>query len=164
MSGRASVIGAGPNGLSAAIVLAQAGFAGGCIRSRAAAWRRGANAGADYSGLPPRFRFGGSSAGGRLTFFLTLPLASYGLEWIHSPSTFAHPFDDGTAITLERDLSANEAALGKDAQSLAPIDGAAGEKLAGSLGGSTASGPHFFTPPVVAGAVRPERSAFRKCV
>ena len=49
-------------------------------------------------------------------FFSSLPLANHGLEWIHSPSTLAHPFDDGTGITLERDFSANDAALGKDAK------------------------------------------------
>jgi phytoene dehydrogenase-like protein len=47
-------------------------------------------------------------------FFSSLPLADYGLEWIHSPSTLAHPFDDGTAITLDRDLTQTEAALGED--------------------------------------------------
>ncbi|HEX7962725.1 MAG TPA: NAD(P)/FAD-dependent oxidoreductase, partial [Terriglobales bacterium] len=47
-------------------------------------------------------------------FFSSLPLRDFGLEWIHSPSTLAHPFDDGTAVTLERDLLDAEAALGRD--------------------------------------------------
>ena len=47
-------------------------------------------------------------------FFQSLPLKDYGLEWIHSPAPLAHPLDDGTAVVLERDLSAAESALGPD--------------------------------------------------
>jgi phytoene dehydrogenase-like protein len=47
-------------------------------------------------------------------FFSSLPLAAHGLEWIHSPCPLAHPFDDGTAITLERDLRSMETVLGRD--------------------------------------------------
>src|SRR5262249_57200692 len=47
-------------------------------------------------------------------FFSSLPLQSYGLEWIHSPAPLAHPLDDGTAVILERDLCEAEAALGED--------------------------------------------------
>jgi phytoene dehydrogenase-like protein len=36
------------------------------------------------------------------------------LEWIHSPAPLAHPFDDGTAITLERDLREAESVLAPD--------------------------------------------------
>jgi phytoene dehydrogenase-like protein len=114
MSRRANVIGAGPNGLAAAIVFAQAGFQvdvfeaepqpGGAARTLAL--------------TIPGFLHDFGSAVHPLAvgspFFGSLPLASHGLEWIHSPSPLAHPFDDGTAVTLERDLSATEAALGKD--------------------------------------------------
>lgn len=47
-------------------------------------------------------------------FFSSLPLSKHGLEWIHSPCPLAHPFDDGTATTLERDLGEAESALGDD--------------------------------------------------
>jgi phytoene dehydrogenase-like protein len=47
-------------------------------------------------------------------FFSSLPLADFGLEWIHSPAPLAHPLDDGTAVVLERDLSTAESALGAD--------------------------------------------------
>src|SRR3982075_3946473 len=49
-------------------------------------------------------------------FFNSLPLQKYGFEWIHSPAPLAHPLDDGTAITLERDLRDAESALGRDGQ------------------------------------------------
>jgi phytoene dehydrogenase-like protein len=47
-------------------------------------------------------------------FFSSLPLQAHGLEWIHSPAPLAHPFDDGTAVTLERDLRAAESVLAPD--------------------------------------------------
>jgi phytoene dehydrogenase-like protein len=116
MSGRASVIGAGPNGLSAAIVLAQAGLQ---VEVFEAEPQPGGAARTLELTIPGFFHDFGSAvhplAAGS-PFFSSLPLANHGLEWIHSPSTFAHPFDDGTAITLERDFSANDAALGKDAK------------------------------------------------
>ena len=110
---KACVIGAGPNGLAAAIVLAQAGLEvelfeaeptiGGAVRTL------------DLT-LPGFHHDFGSAvhpmAAGS-PFFTSLPLADYGLEWIHPPAPLAHPFDDGTAIILERDLTAAEAALGE---------------------------------------------------
>jgi phytoene dehydrogenase-like protein len=45
-----------------------------------------------------------------------LPLGNHGLEWIHSPAPLAHPFDDGTAVVLERGLHKAESSLGKDAE------------------------------------------------
>jgi phytoene dehydrogenase-like protein len=47
-------------------------------------------------------------------FFTALPLADFGLEWINSPAALAHPFDDGTAVLLERDFAATESGLGED--------------------------------------------------
>jgi phytoene dehydrogenase-like protein len=46
--------------------------------------------------------------------FRELPLARYGLEWIHTPSLIAHPFDDGSVATLERTLDSAAAVLGDD--------------------------------------------------
>jgi phytoene dehydrogenase-like protein len=47
-------------------------------------------------------------------FFSSLPLAKYGLEWIHSPVVLAHPLDDGTAVTLHRDFAVTMGDLGRD--------------------------------------------------
>jgi phytoene dehydrogenase-like protein len=55
--------------------------------------------------------------------FESFDLAAHGLEWIHSPSVLAHPFDDGTAILLERSFAATARHLG--------ADGAAWERLLG---------------------------------
>jgi phytoene dehydrogenase-like protein len=55
-------------------------------------------------------------------FFRTLPLADFGLQWIHPPILMAHPFDDGTAVVLDRSTQAT-------AHSLGTPDGAAYRRL-----------------------------------
>jgi phytoene dehydrogenase-like protein len=117
MSRRGIVIGAGPNGLAAAIVLAQAGFQ---VDAFEAEPQPGGAARTLELTIPGFLHDFGSAVHPLAVgspFFGSLPLASHGLEWIHSPATVAHPFDDGTAVTLERELSATEAALGRDGKS-----------------------------------------------
>jgi len=111
---RACVIGSGPNGLAAAIVLAQAGL-------RVDVYEAEAEPGGATRTLPltlPGFLHDFGSAvhpfAAGSPFFSTLPLAEHGLEWIHGDATLAHPLDDGSAVVLERDLSATERALGED--------------------------------------------------
>lgn len=111
---RACVIGSGPNGLAAAIVLAQAGL-------RVEVFEAEAEPGGAARTLPltlPGFLhdFGAAvfpmAAGSPL--FKTLPLAEHGLEWIHGEAPLAHPLDDGTAVMLEREIGDAERALGED--------------------------------------------------
>jgi phytoene dehydrogenase-like protein len=112
----ACVVGSGPNGLAAAIVLAQAEFAVDVFEAEATAG--GATRSLQLT-LPGFWHDFGSAvhpmAAGS-PFFSTLPLADHGLEWIHSPATVAHPLDDGTAVVLERDIDAAASALGADGQ------------------------------------------------
>lgn len=110
----AVVIGAGPNGLAAAIALARAGRSV-LVREAQATLGGGART------LPltlPGFLHDPCSAVHPLAraspFFRELPLERRGLRWIDPPSPLAHPFDDGTAITLERSLEATSAQLGRD--------------------------------------------------
>lgn len=122
---RACVIGAGPNGLAAAIVLAQAGKR---VEVYEAESQPGGAARTMELTLPGyRHDFGSAvhplAAGS--PFFSTLPLEQHGLEWIHGPAPLAHPLDDGTAVMLERDLRDAEAAL--------ESDGHAWTKLVGPL-------------------------------
>jgi phytoene dehydrogenase-like protein len=115
------VIGAGPNGLAAAIVLAQAGLQVDVLEAQQ-------TPGGAVRTMPltlPGFQHDYGSAvyplGAGSPFFSSLPLADHGLEWIHSPAVLAHPLDDGTAVLLERDLGASRDSLG--------VDGAAWDKL-----------------------------------
>ncbi|MGC2658803.1 MAG: NAD(P)/FAD-dependent oxidoreductase, partial [Bryobacteraceae bacterium] len=54
-------------------------------------------------------------------FFARLPLESNGLRWIHPPAPMAHPFDDGSAVLVERDLAATAKQLGADGQAYADL-------------------------------------------
>ena len=117
MNGRApdvAVVGAGPNGLAAAIHLAEAGLG---VRVYEAATAVGGGTRTEALTLPgflhdvcatvvPLAR--GSP------FFERLPLASYGVEWVEPPVALAHPFDDGSVAILERSISSSAASLGPD--------------------------------------------------
>ena len=114
---RACVIGSGPNGLAAAIVLAQAGL-------RVEVFESAAEPGGATRTLPltlPGFVHDFGSAVHPLAagspFFTSLPLEEYGLEWVHGEASLAHPLDDGTAVTLHRELQAMTGELGSDAKS-----------------------------------------------
>lgn len=112
----AVVVGAGPNGLAAAITLAQAGKSvivfeakdtiGGGVRTKELTL--------------PGFRHDVCSAIHPLAlgspFFRTLPLADYGLEWIQPLAPLAHPLDNGTAVMLERSVEATAEGFGRDAK------------------------------------------------
>src|SRR5207245_11440909 len=114
MSHRACVIGAGPNGLAAAIVLADAGLQ--VVVFEAEPHPGGAARTLELT-IPGFFLDFGSAVHPLAVgspFFSSLPLRDRGLEWIHSPAALAHPLDDGTAVILERDLRDAESALGRD--------------------------------------------------
>ena len=48
--------------------------------------------------------------------FERYPLERHGLQWIHPDAPLAHPFDDGSAVVLERSLDATCAQLGPDGE------------------------------------------------
>ncbi|ATB29653.1 phytoene desaturase family protein [Melittangium boletus] len=112
----AVVVGAGPNGLAAAVTLARAGRS---VRVLEAAPTPGGGARSAALTLPG-FVHDVCSAIHPLAiaspFFRQLPLADHGLEWVHPDAPLAHPLEDGTAAVLERDLEATARSLGPDAR------------------------------------------------
>lgn len=113
-SRRACVIGAGPNGLAAAIVLAQAGLHVEVLEAEAQPGGAARTMELTLPGFHHDFGSAVHPMAAGSPFFSSLPLADHGLEWIYSPAPLAHPFDDGTAVTLERNLDDAEATLGED--------------------------------------------------
>lgn len=124
----AIVVGAGPNGLAAAIRLADAGL--------------------DVRLLERSERVGGGVHSAELTlpgvqhdvcaaaypmaagspYLRELGLERYGLEWVHPDVPIAHPLAGGDAVVLERSVERTAAGLGADAGAyeklMAPLVGA----------------------------------------
>jgi phytoene dehydrogenase-like protein len=121
----AIVIGAGPNGLTAANVLADAGWSvlvleataklGGAVRSEELIEPGFVND--VFSAFYPL-----AAASPALR---SLELERWGLRWCHGPLVLAHPADDGSCAVLSRDLDETAASL----DAFAPGDGDAWRRL-----------------------------------
>ena len=119
----AIVVGAGPNGLSAAIELARAGRSVHVIERAPEI-----GGGTRTSELTlPGFRHDVCSAVHPLVvgspYLSTLGLERYGLEFDYPAVECAHPLDDGTAVALGRSIAETAQGLG--------VDGAAYDSLVG---------------------------------
>jgi phytoene dehydrogenase-like protein len=113
----AVVIGSGPNGLSAAVALAQAGAS--VLVLEAAAQIGGGTRTAELT--LPGFQHDVCSAvhttGILSPFFRSLPLEEHGLRWILPEASVAHPLDDQPAVIMWRSLEETALGLGADAGS-----------------------------------------------
>jgi phytoene dehydrogenase-like protein len=109
-----AVIGAGPNGLGAAIVLQQAG------RSVTVYERSETIGGASSSGelTLPGFRHDLGAAvhplGATSPLFQALPMAEHGLTWLRPEIPLAHPLDGGMAATLHHSVNVTADQLDSD--------------------------------------------------
>src|SRR4051794_41737114 len=125
----AVVIGAGPNGLAAAIRLARAGRS---VTVLEAADTPGGAVRTEPLTLPGFQHDTFSSvypAAAASPVFAGMPLDRFGLEWVHPEACSAHPLPDGRAIALYRDL-------GRTAESLDAAhagDGEAWRAVVGAL-------------------------------
>jgi len=110
----AVIVGSGPNGLAAAIVLAREGLSVLVLEAKETI---GGGARTEQRTLPG-FHHDICSAIHPMSvvspFMRGLPLAEHGLEWAYSPAAIAHPLDDGSAATLELSLDATASRLGED--------------------------------------------------
>lgn len=122
----ATIVGAGPNGLAAAITLARAGWR--VVVFEANNYAGGALSSTECT-LPGFVHDRGSAIhplGVGSPFFRSLPLADYGVRWIYPPVPVAHPLDQQPAVLLQRSVAATAAALD-------PGDSAAYQRLFGPL-------------------------------
>ncbi len=110
----AVVVGSGPNGMAAAVALAEAG-----MRVRVLEREDEIGGGTRSAEMTlPGFIHDVCSAvhpmGVLSPFFRTLPLAEHGLEWVFPPASVAHPLDDRDAVMLYRSLDETCEGLGGD--------------------------------------------------
>jgi phytoene dehydrogenase-like protein len=110
----AVVVGAGPNGLTAAVTLAGAG-----LRVQVYEAADTVGGGARTAALTlPGFRHDTCSAvlplGAGSPVFRALRLDRYGLTWVHPELPLAHPFPDGSAAVLARSVAGTARSLGGD--------------------------------------------------
>jgi phytoene dehydrogenase-like protein len=112
----AVVVGAGPNGLAAAVTLARAGCSVLVLEAEDVA---GGGCRSEELTLPGYVHDVCSAIhplGASSPVFAGLPLADHGLEWVHPDAPAAHPLPDGHAVVLERSIGATAAGLGPDAR------------------------------------------------
>jgi phytoene dehydrogenase-like protein len=124
----AVVVGAGPNGLTAAVELARRGFSVAVFEARDTV---GGGARTEELTLPGFLHDPCSAVhplGAGSPAFSGMPLRRYGLDWLHPELPMAHPFDDGTAAVLAR-------SVGRTAASFGPRDAPAYRRLMAPFAG-----------------------------
>ncbi len=112
----AVVVGAGPNGLAAAVTIARAGRS---VLVVEAADRVGGGATSAELTLPGVTHDVCSAVhplGATSPFLRSLPLEDHGLTWVSPDIDLAHPLDDGTAVCLSRSLDHTARTLGGDGE------------------------------------------------
>src|SRR5438552_6366476 len=111
----AIVVGAGPNGLAAAITLARAGRSVLVLESKDTIGGGSRSMELTLPGFIHDVCSAIHPLGIGSPFFRSLPLEQHGLQWNHPSAPLAHPLDDGTTTLLERSIEATGATLGRDA-------------------------------------------------
>ncbi|MGD2057903.1 MAG: NAD(P)/FAD-dependent oxidoreductase [Anaerolineales bacterium] len=108
------IVGSGPNGLAAAIMLARAGFK--VTVHEGAATPGGGTRTAELT--LPGFQHDVCAAVIPLAvaspFFSSINLKRHGLRWVQPQIPLAHPLDEGPAVFLHRDLALTASELGED--------------------------------------------------
>jgi phytoene dehydrogenase-like protein len=112
----AIVVGSGPNGLAAAILMQQNGLSVLLIEAKAEIGGGMRSAELTLPGYLHDICSAIHPLAAGSPFFQTLPLAAYGLEYIYPEIAAAHPFDNGTAAVLEKSIEKTARSLGADEQ------------------------------------------------
>lgn len=111
---RAAVVGAGPNGLTAAAVLARQGWQVDVYERADAVGGAASSAAVLGEGTVVDLGAAAHPFGAASPVFEELDLAAHGLVWRHSDHAMAHPLEDRPAPVLNRGLEETAAGLGQD--------------------------------------------------
>lgn len=110
----AIIVGSGPNGLSAAITLQQAGVNVLVLEGKATIGGGLRTAEITLPGYLHDICSAIHPMAAASPFLSTLPLQEHGLEFIYPDIAAAHPFDDGTAAIFKKSLHETAQSLGED--------------------------------------------------
>ena len=110
----AVVVGSGPNGLAAAITLARAGYSVLVLEANSTIGGGARSAELTLPGFVHDVCSAVHPLAAGSPFFNSAPLERFGLHWIQPEIPLAHPFDDGTAACLYRDVDFTADSLGQD--------------------------------------------------
>lgn len=133
----AVVIGSGPNGLAAAIRLAQSGASVTVLEGHKEIGGGTRTAALTLKGFKHDVCAAAHPMGVTSPYFKTLPLEEHGLKWIFPEASVAHPLDSGSVALLTQSLEETAGRLGVDGKSyhalLKPFVCCAEELMAGAM-------------------------------
>ena len=109
-----AVIGAGPNGLGAAIVLQQAGRSVTVYERSDTVGGAAGTAELTLPGFRHDLGAGVHPLGATSPLFQSLPMEEHGLRWLRPGIPLAHPLEDGTAATLHHSVTVTAERLEAD--------------------------------------------------
>ncbi len=110
----AIVVGAGPNGLAAAVVLARAGWSVHVIEQADTVGGAARSAEVTRPGFVHDLGSSIHPLAAASPLFRQLPLDEYGLSWVQPDLPLAHPLEGGRAAVLHRSLTTTARNLGRD--------------------------------------------------